>query len=237
MTSIAFAESGPDLPQRFLSAAEFERAEVYKSPQRRNQFLLSRALLRALLERHTGRPAQSFTIRSDERGKPHCVDGPAIGISHSRNIVACAVTTDGAIGLDLEFPGRHRDTSAIARRYFSPMEADWLASQPADRFFMLWVLKEAWLKALGTGIAGGLDSLQCSVSPPRIDAMARTGELGDLGLFALQEGFMAVATTAAALADLEFLRWHPASGKFVAADDVLPIAAYPGGSQMFHVVS
>ncbi len=38
---------------------------------------------------------------------------------------------------------------------------------------MLWVLKEAYLKALGSGLAGGLSSLECRIEPPAV--VARSG--------------------------------------------------------------
>lgn len=227
MPLVAIAETGAVVPDRSLHPDELARADAYKTPQRREQFLLSRALLRALLERQTGNPAKSFGFRSNEHGKPLCIDGPAIGISHSRDIVACAVCEDGDIGIDLEFPGSRRNTAGIARRFFAPAEAEWLAEQPDDRFYMLWVLKEAWLKAIGTGIAGGLDRVRCSVTPPDINATAETGELEALRLFGVREGYIGVATTSAPLDELEVLRWHPATGEFVDATDVLPIAAYP----------
>ena len=37
---------------------------------------------------------------------------------------------------------------------------------------MLWVLKEAYLKFLGCGLAGGLDLLECRVEPPLIEMRA-----------------------------------------------------------------
>jgi 4'-phosphopantetheinyl transferase len=226
---IAITETGSVIPDQILQPEEMTRADAYKTTQRREQFLLSRVLLRALLERQTGSPAQSFAFRADEHGKPICIDGPSISITHSRNIVACAVCTDGAIGIDLEFPGRHRNIAGIAKRFFASEESEWLSAQPDDRFYMLWVLKEAWLKAIGTGIAGGLDRLQCLVSPPTIDAVAAGGELEALRLFNLQAGFLGIATTVAPLDEVEVLRWHVSTNEFVPAGGVLPIAAYPSG--------
>lgn len=227
MPCIAIAETGSPVPEQLIPPDEIARADAYKTAHRREQFLLSRALLRTLLERQTGNSASSFAFRTNEHGKPFCIDGPAIGISHSRDIVACAVCEDGDIGIDLEFPGRHRNISGIANRFFATAESEWLAEQPDDRFYMLWVLKEAWLKSIGTGIAGGLDRLSCSVSPPAINAKVTNGELEALRLFEVQQGFLGVATTRAPLDELEVLRWYPATGEFADARDVSPIAAYP----------
>lgn len=220
--------ASPQLEQ-LLPLPEQQRASEFKSQRRRQQFVFSRALARALLEQVTGEKASSFTLASDERGKPFCVDGPAISISHSRELVACAVADSGEVGIDIEFPGRSRDTAGIAARFFSADEAAWLTSQPEDRFYMLWVLKEAWLKATGAGIAGGLDSLSCIVTPPAIEVRKSTGKLRALSLFALQDGLLGIATTVEPQASLSITRWEPPGDCFVPGDDAQLVATFSSG--------
>ncbi|KAL6778362.1 hypothetical protein ACKKBG_A17905 [Auxenochlorella protothecoides x Auxenochlorella symbiontica] len=72
-----------------------------------------------------------------------------------------AVAQGGEVGLDLEACGRlaRNDPLSFARRRFSPLEAEAMqgCTSEAERralFIRLWVLKEAYLKARGTGIAG-----------------------------------------------------------------------------------
>ena len=213
------------MPEDFLPPQELERAGRYTSGPRRQQFIASRALLRALLADHTGRPAASFELLADERGKPNCVDGPAVSISHSGDIVACAVCDAGDIGVDVEFARQSRDVDAIARRYFHPEEAEWLAGQPADRFYMLWVLKEAWLKATGTGIAGGFDRLRCRVTPPRIEPLPGSASFTALQLYTLRGGLLGVAAVNERPAAIEVCRWLPAEAGFAADDDLQLLAA------------
>ena len=229
--SVAYA-TDTDVPQQcegMLSPAELDRAAEFKSPRRRQQYLLSRCLVRAVLEDHTGSPAHSFTISADERGKPRVEDGPAISISHSRDIVACAVADHGDIGIDVEAPGRSRDVAAIADRYFNREEAEWLRTQPADRFYMLWVLKEAWLKAIGTGIAGGLDRLQCIVTPPDIVASSDDDSLGALRLFELHGSLLGIAATAESLPDVSVMQWRPADGSFISDEAARTVAHFEAG--------
>ena len=224
---VAWATSADlaNLPDSDLQPQEVEHAARYKSKGRRRQYVASRALLRALLAEHTGRPAASFEVVADEGGKPLCVGGPAISISHSDDIVACAVCDVGDIGIDIEFPHRTRNVAAIARRYFCPEEAEWVGDQPADRFYMLWVLKEAWLKATGAGIAGGLDSLRCLVAPPRIAALAGSAPFTALQLYTLRGGFLGVATVNGQPASVEVRRWLPAPAGLAADDDLQLLAA------------
>jgi phosphopantetheinyl transferase len=213
------------IPDDDLSPREIERASRYRSDLRRQQYTASRALLRALLAEHTGRPPDSFELLADERGKPFCTDGPAVSISHSSDIVTCAVCDAGDIGIDIEFPRRSRDVEAIARRYFCREEAEWVSGQPADRFYMLWVLKEAWLKATGTGIAGGLDKLRCLVAPPRIEALARSAPFTALRLYTLRGGFLGIAAVNEHPGTAEVRRWLPALGGFAADEELQLLAA------------
>ena len=210
-----------------LSQDELKRADAFKAEHRRQQFVLSRALLRKLLQQHTGEPAASFELAADDRGKPRCVGGPAISISHSREFVVCAVTDDGDIGVDIEFTDRPHDTSSIAARYFSENETAWLDTQPKDHFYLLWVLKEAWLKATGTGIAGGLSSLQCHVTPPQIEACTKNDLPAVLSVYTLGDAFVGLATTTAAHDQLLLYRWD-ASNTAVVKDNALRFVAGSG---------
>jgi 4'-phosphopantetheinyl transferase len=69
-----------------------------------------------------------------------------------------AVCRHALVGVDVEKVGRA--PLAVAGRYFSAAEAQQLRALPpeaqARRFVRLWTLKEAYLKAIGSGLAGGL---------------------------------------------------------------------------------
>ncbi|MDH3336274.1 MAG: 4'-phosphopantetheinyl transferase superfamily protein [Gammaproteobacteria bacterium] len=197
-----------------LSSSEVRRAGRFKAPRRRQQYFCGRALLRAVLERHSGDPAASHDLITDANGKPHCVDGPAVSIAHSGSIVVCAVAEHGAIGIDIEGHCRRRDTRGIAERYFSGDEAHWLALQPDDRFYMLWVLKEAWLKCTGSGLGGGLDDLRCRVIPPRIYAHLRDGNPSALRLYAVENAYIGLATTTPVQKDVTVEYWEPHGNRF-----------------------
>src|SRR5690606_8467189 len=66
--------------------------------------------------------------------------------------------------------------------------------QPEEQFYILWVLKEAYLKATGRGLAGGLDALRCRISPPTIDACVKDGTtVPQLAVYALRMAFLGLA--------------------------------------------
>ena len=196
-----------------LSRLEIARSGEFRSPNRQQEYLCGRALLRTVLEQFTGEPASSHEITTDGKGKPFCVDGPAISLAHSGDLVVCAVTDQGQIGVDVEIPDRRRNTARIANEYFAADEARWLSSQPADRFYMLWVLKESWLKAEGTGIAGGLDRLRCVVRPPKIEARISDDATPKLSLHRIDSAFIGVATTTALQNNLIIECWDPVTGR------------------------
>ncbi|KAA3465075.1 L-aminoadipate-semialdehyde dehydrogenase-phosphopantetheinyl transferase isoform X1 [Gossypium australe] len=81
-------------------------------------------------------------------------------ISHTSSMIACGVTINAPIGIDVEEKQRKlkNDIIAFAQRYFSPYEVKLLTSisDPEVRrqeFIKLWTLKEAYVKALGKGFS------------------------------------------------------------------------------------
>jgi 4'-phosphopantetheinyl transferase len=197
-----------------------ELAGTFHADRRAERFA-SRALLRIALEDWTGRPAARHVLHKLPSGKPHCVDGPAISVTHGRGLVACALAAAGSIGVDVERPAAGRDTDAIARDYFAVDECAWIAAEPA-RFYMLWVLKEAYLKAHGVGLAGGLRALQCRIEPPQIIVTAATLAPAQLELRSVGAAFLGVAAVGGRLDDVVTVRWDPHAG--LQPDVASPIA-------------
>ena len=210
-----------------LSVSELRRAEGFRLPRRRQEFLGGRVLLRCLLERLTGRACSSHEIVTAANGKPVCVEGPAISIAHSDDTIVCATTGDGAIGIDVELPPGPRDAGKIAERFFAEEEAAWIAEDPDERFLMLWVIKEAWLKATGSGIPGGLDSLRCAVRPPDIEARVRGDQAARLSVYRRRNAFIGLATTVTSHESLTAYRWAPRADELVDDATLRRVAATP----------
>ncbi|XVF76185.1 hypothetical protein PTKIN_Ptkin13bG0246400 [Pterospermum kingtungense] len=81
-------------------------------------------------------------------------------ISHTSSMIACGVTVNMPIGIDVEEKQRRIKNNIIsfARRYFSPHDVKLLTaiSDPEvqrEEFIKLWTLKEAYVKALGKGFS------------------------------------------------------------------------------------
>ena len=206
-----------------ISSSELGRLGRIGSSRREQEYLCGRSLLRHALERFTGIPARSHQLARTDEGKPICLDGPAISLTHSGDLVACAVAESGEIRIDIEIPDRRRRTAYIADRYFSAEEAAWLETQSEDRFYMLWVLKEAYLKALGCGLRG-LDYLRCKVDPPTIEAGVEDDSLRALSLYESDDAFMALAARHIPLKSVTFERWISGSTGPAVCSNFRPIA-------------
>lgn len=106
-------------------------------------------------------PARLVFGRSPE-GKPWLFRAPgapglAFNLSHSGTLAALAVAPPGLdTGVDVEAHRDGRRFEALARRYFSTPEQGALSADGpegmAGNFYDTWTLKEAWLKARGSGI-------------------------------------------------------------------------------------
>ncbi len=147
-----------------LSATERERAEGQRIAQRQMEFIIGRGLLRLLLARELNIAADCVPIAYTPHGKPLLVraqDDPLhFNMSHSGGCVLYALSDDHPVGVDLEQIRPRRSAVAVARRLFTPAEQEFsfsAAPQDAtDRFHALWVRKEAYAKAVGTGLSSTL---------------------------------------------------------------------------------
>jgi phosphopantetheinyl transferase len=202
-----------------------ERELEFGSPGRARQFRCGRALLRLLLQQVTGEPADSHEIRAEDGGKPFCIDGPGISLTHTSEVVAAAVVQRGLVGIDVESTRERHDIASIAERFFSDHEKAWLERYSPEGFFMLWVIKEAFVKAHGQSIFGGLEKLRCTVDPPRIEAFATEGAFSGLSLYRKADTFLALASTETELVDIPTWYWSPGTQEFEPSDDFSLVAS------------
>lgn len=121
-------------------------------------------------------------LSHDPTGRPH-IPGLAVSISHTHHLLAVAASYDGPLGVDVEelYP---REIAGLARRWFDPVELDWLATEPDEltAFLQLWTAKEAVGKALGQGLRdSGLRRRMPLPSSPAGPAL-HAGLAGEAGL-------------------------------------------------------
>jgi 4'-phosphopantetheinyl transferase len=157
-----------------LDSEERERAARFKFPEPRNQFVISRALLRQCLGRYLHMEAREVRFRTTANGKPelagnadlHLQDFPVkdvrFNLSHTHGVTVFAVTRHRQVGVDVERIRQDTNALELAERFFSRPEVEWLRSQPASEhiqsFFSCWTAKEAYIKAHGQGLSMSLSS-------------------------------------------------------------------------------
>lgn len=112
-----------------------------------------RAAVSCLLRRLLG---EESAVGHAADGRPYLPQHPelAISISHCRMAVAVAVSSRGAVGIDVEC--RRRIIDGLVGRVCTGKEhaAVQAAADPTMAFLSLWTQKEAVLKLRGTGIQG-----------------------------------------------------------------------------------
>ncbi|AMP07567.1 4'-phosphopantetheinyl transferase family protein [Collimonas pratensis] len=175
-----------------LDDAERRRALSYVDEHASIQYIFGRALLQMMLRHHL--PANAYPIDAGRcqlsiaaAGKPALAapfdrSGMQFNLSHSGLSVICAMASRRQLGVDIEARAREVDFDEIAARHFATGESAAIRSAAGqskqERFFYYWTLKEAYLKAKGTGIAGGLHDV--SFVPQR-DGTILLRDTGDVG--------------------------------------------------------
>ena len=164
-----------------LEAGEIARSQRFRFPMHRRLFLASRLLLRTTLSRYAEIPPEAWRFVTNDHGKPRVArevmpSAPAFNLAHTAGIAVVAVTGGRDVGVDVENRDRRVQARQLIDRFFAPEEAAELGKlSPTDlceRFFLTWTLKEAYIKALGRGLAQPLDSFAFHLAegrPLRID--------------------------------------------------------------------
>ncbi|CAK7341855.1 unnamed protein product [Dovyalis caffra] len=156
-----------------LSPCEKENVLSMRGDQLQKRALLARTLVRTTIARyqinnHVVDP-RSLKFKRNVHGKPQlewesddgqCPSPLHFNISHTSSLIACGVTVNSPIGIDVEEKQRKikNDILAFARRYFSLHEVEHLSAisdseVQRQEFVKLWTLKEAYVKALGRGFS------------------------------------------------------------------------------------
>ena len=176
-------EHEPALLERYLALLgpkELERHGRLRREASQREFLVAHALARLTLSRYAPVPPEAWSFAFGEHGRPEISEpsdarGLRFNLSHTRGMVAFAVTRELDVGVDVENRARRLRHRELSERFFGEAEVEALqalaSGERAQRFLELWTLKEAYLKARGLGISVPLRGFQFQLSdsaPPRI---------------------------------------------------------------------
>jgi 4'-phosphopantetheinyl transferase len=151
-----------------LSSAERSQQRRFILERDRRDYGAAHALLRHALSRYAPVSPQSWQFNEDRAGKPILVPHPgaprlSFNLSHTNGLVACAIAAGQDVGVDVELASRIVD-ERVGDRFFAAVERDQLRGytsprQRSRRFFQLWTLKEAYIKAIGQGLSHPLNTI------------------------------------------------------------------------------
>ncbi|WP_433889029.1 4'-phosphopantetheinyl transferase family protein [Streptomyces sp. CA-111067] len=131
----------------------------------------ARSAARQLVAEHFGCPPSRQRWQRGARGRPLLGHPAGVHVSMSHGTVAAegggvaaaAASVSGPVGIDVEPMRPVQDVDELAETVFAAVERHALAQlEGVERhrmFLRLWTRKEAVLKALGTGLSGGLASV------------------------------------------------------------------------------
>ena len=161
-----------------LDSEERKRWGGFLLETSRRRFVLCRAALRIKLSERLGCSNRQISFGYLQHGKPFAkVNGrPApvgFNVSHSGRHGLIALAEQDSLGVDVEERTPLHDLDDIGRIVYGPTERRALKAVQGPRkihfFFRLWSLKEALIKALGTGFS--LDSCCFEVPEPMLRGM------------------------------------------------------------------
>ena len=205
-TGLSYLSANHEL-QALLSADELERAGRFVFERDRWSYIAARARLRLLLGAYLSCEPASIRFCYNQWGKPALADGfdeqLYFNLAHSHDRAVYVFTRQVSPGIDLEYERPFPEHQNFSRMFFSERENNLLASlSEVDRlaaFYKLWTCKEAYLKAVGAGLAGELKDVEVELNPGLQARFRRAPGLQSykLELFSPFENFQGALVTAA----------------------------------------
>ncbi len=160
-----------------LSESEQVRAERFYFEQDRKRFTIGRGLLRTILGCYLDIEPSQVQFCYGSKGKPALAPSCGRGairfnLSHSQGLALYAVTSEREIGVDIEHVRPLPEAEQIVKRFFSARENAVFCTLPPNQkqeaFFNCWTRKEAYLKAIGDGLARPLDQIEVTLAPGEV---------------------------------------------------------------------
>ena len=173
-----------------LSEDEKLRAARFRFDKHRNRFIFGRGSIREILADRVSCQPREVSFELNQFGKPklsglqhgRCLEFNA---SSSECLGAIAISELFALGLDIEKIKKNglKDFDLVVKSEFTKPEIDWYQQQDDEHrilaFYRLWTCKEAYLKALGIGLSGKLNSFMIELDGP--EPIVRETSLEDSG--------------------------------------------------------
>lgn len=165
-----------------LSAPERARHERLREPGGRLRYLGGRMLMRYVLSAYTGKPPANLEFVVGIHGRPELAPNPDrlhFNLAYTSGLIGFLLTRGRVCGIDLERRPAPPELIEAVVQFLSPEERvhlQGLGPDAVDTALEYWVVKEAYLKALGAGLSRELDSFTVrGLGSARIEVEDRLG--------------------------------------------------------------
>ena len=151
-----------------LTETELLRAGNIKTERGRSRAVVTRAAVRSLLAHYLETPPDELSFATGRHGKPKLARprtaNLTFNLSHSAGAALIAISTEDEVGADIEELRPRFDLPGVARQLFTESERE-AAADSTHAFYRHWTAKEAYVKAIGHGIAS-LKSFEVMLDAP-----------------------------------------------------------------------
>lgn len=206
-----------------LSASELARYQRFRFEKDKHSYLVSHALLRHALSKYADVPAAQWQFCRGEHGKPELPVSSAtpalrFNLTHTAGFSACVISLGRCCGIDAENIQRKNKLRAVAQRMFAGEELERLDESNINaRFYYFWTLREAYVKALGSGLAASSKDFYFDIDIHALSAVmhgkSRGADAGKNWRFKLYEPtlqhVLAIAVEATDEVNLVMREWLP----------------------------
>jgi len=156
-----------------LTPEEEAKRSAFVFEKHRHEYLVTRALARAVLARYARKTPSALDFIRNEYGRPELTPpGARFNLTNTTKLVVCAVAADREVGVDAEPVDRGDRILDLADTVFTVGERARLAALPMAqrlrRAVELWTLKEAYIKARGMGMSLPVENIELHVDADAI---------------------------------------------------------------------
>lgn len=202
--------------EQTLATDERHRANRFRFEQDKTRFIASRGMLRDILSRYLNLEPDQVQFAYGEYGKPTLAStikhtGLEFNLSHSGAMAVYAIAHQKQVGIDVEQHRFLNNLNPLVQQCLSPKELEvFLTLEPAHQqttFFHYWTGKEAYLKAIGKGLAVPLEQIEIP-----LDTSKPTKLLVEESAFQSNDWYLQtvpVSTGYSAALVVEGQNWHP----------------------------
>ena len=205
-----------------LSGDEKARAGRYQFEYLQQSFIVARGILRCLLARYMGLQPDQLAFVYLREGKPQLSEKfdrqVFFNLSHSKELVLYAFSRSRKVGIDIEYIRAVDDLMMIAGHHFSTREMIDLKSLPPHKrlqgFFNCWTRKEAYIKAIGTGLSFPLQEFDVSLQPGkparllRVRGSVRAAERWSMTELKPMDGYAAALVSEGIPGSILYREWN-----------------------------